>query len=178
MWLAILSVLVTMIFLLRMQGRIWWCKIGDYSLWSGDIFGSHNSQHLFDPYSFTHVLHGFLGCWLITLIFRKVPFAWQLFLMIFFESCWELLENSSFVIERYRTATISLDYYGDSIINSISDVLCCSFGFWLAFKLKFRWSLGVFLLTEIVLIFLVHDSLLINILMLIYPIDAIKEWQK
>ena len=176
-WLAISAVLIVMVFLLRLQGRIWWCKQGDYAPWSSDIFGSHNSQHLFDPYSFTHVLHGVFYFWILDLIFRKMAWSWKLFIAIFLAASWEVFENSSFIIERYRAATISLDYFGDSILNSLCDVLCCSFGFWLAYKLKFWRSLALFLLTEIVLIFWIHDSLLINVLMLIYPIDAIKAWQ-
>ena len=89
----------------------------------------------------------------------------------------DLAENSTFVIERYRAATISLDYFGDSIINSLSDITCCATGFVIAYKLKFWKALALFLATETVLIFTIRDSLLINIVMLIYPIEAIKHWQ-
>ena len=166
-----------MLFLLRIQGRVWWCKQGDYSPWSSEIFGSHNSQHFIDPYSFTHVLHGILFFWIISLIFKKMPFAWQFVLSVLIEAGWEVLENSTFIIERYRAATISLDYFGDSIINSFSDVLCCGLGCWIAYKLKFWRSLAFFLITEILLIIFIRDSLLINILMLVYPLDVIKNWQ-
>jgi len=103
--------------------------------------------------------------------------AWRLALAVFVESAWEITENSSYVIQRYREETISLDYFGDSIINSLSDILCCATGFTIGYKLKFWRSLALFLLTEIVLIFWIRDSLLINILMLIYPVEAIKHWQ-
>lgn len=103
--------------------------------------------------------------------------AWRLFLAVFVESSWEVAENSSYVIERYREETISLSYFGDSIINSFSDIICCATGFAIAYKLKFWKSLALFLATEAILIAWIHDSLLINILMLIYPIDAIRRWQ-
>jgi hypothetical protein len=163
--------------LLFLQGRIWWCKLGDYSPWSSDAWGKHNSQHLLDPYSFTHILHGVLFFWLASLIFRKKSFLWQLALAIFAESAWEVLENTNQVIEHYRTATLALDYYGDSITNSLGDILCAGLGFWLAFKLKFWRSLLLFLLIEIVLLVWIKDSLLLNIVMLIHPIEAVKAWQ-
>jgi len=163
--------------LLLFQGRVWWCKLGDYSPWSSDAWGKHNSQHLLDPYSFTHLLHGFLFFWLISLIFRKMPIVWQFALAIFVECAWEVVENSKQVIEHYRTATLALDYYGDSIINSIGDIFCAGLGFWLAFKLRFWRSLLLFLLIEIVLLAWIKDSLLLNIVMLIYPLEAVKAWQ-
>ena len=164
-------------FVLLLQGRVWWCQAGDYSPWAWDIWSTHNSQHLVDPYSFTHILHGVLEFWLIGLVFRKVPMAWRLLIAVVIEASWEVAENSTFVIERYRAATISLDYFGDSIINSMSDIFCCATGFVIAYKLKFWKSVALFLATETVLIFWIHDSLLINIIMLIYPIEAIKVWQ-
>lgn len=163
---------------LYFQGRIWWCKLGDYSPWSSDAWGKHNSQHLFDPYSFTHILHGVLFFWLVNLVFRKMPILWQFTLAISVECMWEILENTNRVIEHYRTATLALDYYGDSIINSLGDILSCGLGFWLASKLRFWRSLALFLLIEIVLLIWIRDSLLLNILMLIYPIEAVKQWQK
>lgn len=174
---AILTIVILTVVQLYHQGRIWWCKWGDYSPWSSDAWGKHNSQHLFDPYSFTHVLHGVLYFWLVSLIFRKLPLAWQFVLTILVECAWEILENTNAVIEHYRTATLALDYYGDSITNSLGDVFCCGLGFWLAYKLKFRRSLLLFLLIEIVLLVWIHDSLLLNIIMLIHPIEAIKQWQ-
>ncbi len=115
--------------------------------------------------------------WLISLIFRKVPVLWQFALAIFVECAWEVLENTNQIIEHYRAATLALNYYGDSITNSMGDIFCCGVGFWLAFKLKFWRSVALFLLIEIVLLFWIHDSLLLNIVMLIHPIDAVKAWQ-
>ncbi|MEJ7860299.1 MAG: DUF2585 family protein [Pyrinomonadaceae bacterium] len=178
-YLLLLTVIIGAIFVLYCQGRIWWCKWDTpIYLWSSDAWGTHNSQHLFDPYSLTHVLHGlgFYGI-LYSVFRRKIPLAWLLFITVFAESAWEVLENSKSVIERYRAATISLEYFGDSITNSFGDIFCCIVGFLIAHKLGFRRSLALFALIEIVLIFWIHDSLLINILMLIHPIEAIKTWQ-
>lgn len=163
--------------ILWMQGRVWWCKEGDLAPWSWNIWSSHNSQHFIDAYSFTHILHGVLEFWLIGLVFFKLPMAWRFMIAVFIESMWEVVENTNRVIEHYRTVTMSLDYFGDSILNSIADIVCCGLGFWTAFKVKFWWSLALFLTTELILILTIRDSLLINILMLLYPIEAIKQWQ-
>lgn len=176
-WLLVLLTVVVMVVQLRLQGRIWWCNLGDYSLLSSDAWGSHNSQHLFDPYSLTHILHGVLYFWLISLVFCKMPLVWQFFLATFVESAWEVLENTNAVVEHYRTATLALNYFGDSVFNSVGDVLSSAVGFWIAYKLRFWRSLALFVLTEIVLLFWIRDSLLVNIILLIYPIEAIKTWQ-
>jgi hypothetical protein len=141
------------------------------------VWSRHNSQHLIDAYTFTHVLHGILEFWLIGLVFRRVPLAWRLVIAIFIESSWEVAENTSYVINRYREATISLDYFGDSIVNSLGDIAGCLTGFLIAHKLRFWRSAVLFLATELVLIFTIRDSLLLNILMLLYPLDVVKQWQ-
>lgn len=145
--------------------------------WSWNIWSTHNSQHIIDPYSFTHVLHGVLEFWLIGLIFPRVPLAWRFFMAIFIESSWEVAENTSYVIQRYREETMSLDYFGDSIINSLADIACCGLGFLIAYKLRFWKSLVLFVATELLLILTIRDSLIINIIMLIWPIEALKNWQ-
>lgn len=176
-WILILGVTILAVFLLRMLGRVWWCQAGDYAPWSWEVWSAHNSQHVIDPYTFTHILHGILFFWIASLIFRKMPLAWRLLIAISFESAWEVAENTNAVIQRYREATISLDYYGDSIINSIGDIFSFAFGFWLANKIRFWLSLGFFVLVEIILLFWIKDSLILNIIMLIYPLEWIKRWQ-
>ena len=128
-WIAVSLVVVAATVLLSFQGRVWWCQAGDYSPWSWNIWSTHNSQHVVDPYSFTHVLHGVLEFWLIGLVFRRMPLAWRFFVAILIESSWEVAENTSYIINRYREATISLDYFGDSIINSLADIVACASGF-------------------------------------------------
>lgn len=176
-WLAIVAVLAIAVFQLRHQGRTWWCSCHQYFLWAGEIWSSHNSQHLFDPYSFTHVLHGFAFCWLLTLGLPRLTPAWRLWLATLLEAAWEVFENTEFVIQRYREETAALGYTGDSVFNSLGDILTCILGFMIAQRLGFKRSILVFAVTEVLLLLWIRDSLLLEILMLIYPIDALKAWQ-
>jgi hypothetical protein len=176
-WIVIISIFVMLALQLRFQGRVWWCACGEPNPWSGNVQSRHNSQHLFDPYSLTHISHGIVLCQLLTLIGSKRPLAWRLAIAAFMESLWEVFENTSFVIERYRTATISLDYYGDSIANSLGDVFVCLIGFIIAQRMRWWGALTFFLLVEGLALIWIRDSMLLNILMLVYPIDTIKSWQ-
>jgi Protein of unknown function (DUF2585) len=176
-WFAILVILLGTALVLRSQGRLWWCSCDYLLIWSGDPWSSDNSQHLLDPYSFTHVLHGFLLCGLLSLIGPRLSALWRLWLAVTIEALWELIENSEFVIRRYREETAALGYHGDTIVNSLADILLCGVGFVLAQRLGFRRTFAVFLLTEVTLAILIRDNLTLNIVMLIHPIDAIKEWQ-
>ncbi|MBP9664322.1 MAG: DUF2585 family protein [Pyrinomonadaceae bacterium] len=174
---AFVAIIAVSAIILSLQGRVWWCQAGDLVPWSWDIWTTHNSQHLIDPYAFTHVLHGVLEFWLLGLIFGRVPVAWRFVMAVMIEATWEIAENSSYIIERYRTVTLSLDYFGDSIINSLADIVCCAAGFGLAKRLGFLRSLIFFIATEVILILWIRDSLVINIIMLIYPIEGLKAWQ-
>jgi Protein of unknown function (DUF2585) len=176
-WLAIVAVLAATAYQLRSQGRLWWCSCDYLLLWSGDPWSSDNSQHLLDPYSFTHVLHGFVLCGVLALIVPWLSAAWQLWLAISIEALWEVLENSEFVIRRYRQETAALGYHGDTVVNSLSDILVCAVGFVLARNLGFSRTLALFVVLEVVLAIWIRDNLSLNILMLIHPIDAIKQWQ-
>jgi hypothetical protein len=176
-WLAIVLVLVVTAYQLRSQGRLWWCSCDYLLIWSGDPWSSDNSQHLLDPYSFTHVLHGFIFCGLLALIVPRLSPVWQLWLAVSIEAVWEVVENSEFVIRRYRQETAALGYHGDTIINSLADILLCGIGFVLARHLGFRRTFALFVLTEVGLAIWIRDNLSLNILMLIYPIDPVKEWQ-
>jgi hypothetical protein len=177
LWISVVLVFINSAIALKLQGRIWWCANDSYTPWSSDIWGRHNSQHLFDPYTFTHILHGFLYCALTALVFPKMKLGWRFFVALVIGALWELLENSVAVIERYRAVTISLDYFGDSILNSLADIFSCGLGFIIAHKLGWWRGAIYFLLTEIILLFWIHDSLIVNIIMLIHPIEAIKNWQ-
>ena len=176
-WLAIVVVLAATAYQLRSQGRLWWCSCDYLLLWSGDPWSSDNSQHLLDPYSFTHVLHGFVLCGLLALIVPRLSQIWQLWLAVSIEALWEVLENSEFVIRRYREETAALGYHGDTIVNSLGDILVCGLGFVLARRLGLRRTLVLFVVTEVVLAIWIRDNLTLNILMLIYPIEGVKEWQ-
>lgn len=170
-------IVLLMIVLLRAQGRLFICACGEVQIWTSDTCSSNNSQHLLDPYSFTHVLHGVMFFWLITLLFRRMARGRQVLLALLLEAVWEVIENSSFIIDRYRTATAALGYQGDTVVNSIGDLLCALVGYLIARKLGVRRSLILFLLVELILILWIHDSLLLQILMLLRPIEAIKLWQ-
>jgi len=174
---AIGLVLLLVVVLLRTEGRKFLCDCGHFAIWTSDTCSAQTSQQLFDPYSFTHVLHGFLFFWLIALLFRRLTASWQICLALLLEGAWEVFENTRFVIDKYRTETAALGYTGDTIVNSLGDLACALAGFILARKLGLRWSLIVFVLVEVVLALSIHDSLLLQILMLIRPVEAIKLWQ-
>ena len=175
--LATSIVVLAMIVLLRLEGRYFICTCGHFALWVSDWCSSNTSQQLLDPYSFTHILHGFLFFWLMLLLFRRLSGAWQFWLALLLESAWEVFENTSFVINKYRTETAALGYQGDTIVKSLGDLACALVGFLIARKLGFWRSVIVFLLVEVVLTLWIHDSLLLQILMLVRPVAAIKSWQ-
>lgn len=139
---------------------------------------SHNtSQWIADPYSASHVLHGIFLYWLVLPLRRWLSAGGRLNAATVIESCWELLENSPAVIERYRANTASLDYFGDSILNSSCDILCAVAGFWLAWRFGWKWMVAVVLAIELLMLYFVRDNLTLNILMLLYPSESIKHWQ-
>lgn len=175
--LATAAVVVATIAQLRAQGRRWWCACGQWSVLSGDAWGSHNSQHVFDPYSLTHLLHGVLFCGIAALALPRLALRWRLVLGVGVECAWEIFENSAFVIARYRAATAARGYEGDSIANSVGDILSCVLGFWLASRLGPWKSLALFLAVELLLLAWIRDSLLLNTVMLLYPLDAVRAWQ-
>lgn len=166
---------------LRSQGRLWWCGCRS-SVWTSEAWSSLTSQTFLDPYSFTHLLHGFMLAGLLLLLFRfvvkrNVLTSWRLVIAMTLEALWEILENTNAVIDRYREATAALGYQGDSVVNSLGDMVCCAAGLLIARKLGWLRSLPIFLATEIVLLFWIRDSLILEIIMLIHPFDAIKQWQ-
>jgi hypothetical protein len=150
---------------------------GKFGLWEGNIWSSENSQRLVDPYSFSHIAHGILFYAALWLVARKLPVRHRLLIALALEAGWEMLENSPLIINRYREATISLGYVGDSVLNSLSDVLMMTIGFLFAFRVPARVSVAAVILMEIGCALWVRDNLTLNIIMLIHPFDAIKHWQ-
>ena len=175
--LTTLAVLVATAAQLHWQGRQWWCACGEWNLWTSDAWGPHNSQHLLDPYSLTHVLHGLILGGVLALAAPRLRRGWRLVLAVCVECAWEIFENSAFVISRYRAATASQDYQGDTVANSMGDILSCVVGFWLASRLGWWKSLVLFVAIEVLLLFWIRDNLLLNIVMLICPLKAIRVWQ-
>lgn len=159
------------------MGRQLWGTSGTVGLWSGDIWSSHNSQFLVDPYSFTHITHGVLLYGLLSLVLKVAPGPTRLLIAVGLESLWEVIENTNTVIERYRAATISLNYYGDSIVNSMGDILACILGFVLASRLPRRITIIGTIALEIFLLIWTRDNLTLNVVMLIHPMRALTLWQ-
>lgn len=175
---AVLVLMLASAALLHGMGQPWWCAQGDLTPWSSAVNSPHNSQHLVDPYTLTHVLHGIAFYALVwALAGGRLSPRQRFLLAMAVEAAWEIFENTDFVIQRYREATISLDYFGDSVINSLGDILACAAGYLMAAGLPLWGSVATFAGIEILLLLWIRDSLLLNILMLLWPIEAIKHWQ-
>ena len=178
--LALLLVAVAAAILLAM-GREPICKCGYVKFWQGQVFSSENSQHIADWYTFSHIIHGFLfygQFWLIRRVTGlPISFGVALLLSIVVESAWEITENSPAVIDHYRSATISLDYYGDSVLNSVCDILSMVLGFVIARLAPVWLTVSSALAMELIVGWLIRDNLTLNVIMLLWPMDWIKAWQ-
>lgn len=158
-------------------GRTLWGSPGVPSLATSQANGHFTSQSFVDPYSLTHVSHGLLLFGAVRLVARQMPVPQVRVAVMAMEGVWEMVENSDFIIRRYRATTISQDYYGDSIANSLGDMLACLVGLWAASRLSTRLSVVIFFSIELALLWLIKDSLLVNVIMLIFPISEIRSWQ-
>jgi hypothetical protein len=176
-WLVTVAILVAHVGLLRAEGRRWWCACGQPNLWTADARGPHNSQHLFDPYSFSHVSHGVLFFGLLWLVARRLPVGWRFCLAVALEVAWEVAENSDAVIDRFRTGTAAVGYRGDTVANSVGDVLSCMVGFVLARWLGLWWSVALVVVIEAALLIWIRDNLVLDVVMLVHPVEAIRAWQ-
>lgn len=165
-----------------LMGRLPICKCGYVLPWYNYANGPGNSQHLADWYTFSHIVHGILFYWFIWLISTKIfrtrlPMQTGLILAIIIECAWEILENSPLIIDRYRTATMALDYYGDSIINSVMDCVWMILGFLIAWRIRWQYSFTLIIALELFAAYFIRDNLTLNVIMLIFPIESVKVWQ-
>ncbi|MDE0922254.1 DUF2585 domain-containing protein [Aurantimonas coralicida] len=175
--LAALAIVVATAAILLTMGRTPICECGTIKLWHGVVVSSENSQHLSDWYSPSHLIHGFLFFFAGWLVLRRASFGTRLILALVVECAWEIAENTDAVIQRYREATIALDYYGDSVLNSVADIGFMVLGFWLASRLPVWLTVTIAVGLEIFVGWMIRDNLTLNVLMLLWPLDAVKAWQ-
>ena len=176
--LAVTVVVIVTTVVIRLEGRRWFCECENLRFVIASAWSSHTSQHLFDPYSLSHVQHGLVFFWALLWLAPKLSWQARLVAATAIEAGWEMLENSQFIVNRYRDATAALGYEGDSAVNVLGDVIACVLGFAVARRLGWRGTLVLFFGIEIGLVLAIRDSLLLNILMLFYPLEAVKQWQR
>jgi Protein of unknown function (DUF2585) len=176
---ACIGIIAAAAIILLLMGREPICKCGYVKLWHGDVVSSENSQHLSDWYSPSHVIHGFIFYCALWLLSRWIPMSIgvRLILAVAIESGWELIENTDFLIDRYRGTTVALDYYGDSVINSVSDILFMVFGFFLASRLPVWLTVTLAVALELFVGTMIRDNLTLNVVMLLWPVQSILDWQ-
>ena len=177
-WLAVTFVIILVqVASQYLMGRLWICECGYVKLFEAGVNTPGNSQHLFDWYTPSHIIHGFLFYGLGWLVLRRKPLTAKLALAALIEAGWEILENSPLVIDRYRTATMAVGYSGDSILNSGMDMVAMIAGFFFAARAPIWLTVVLTIAFEIMTAIIIRDNLTLNVVMLVWPIEAVKTWQ-
>jgi len=176
-WLIALVMIALCAAILLANGRPAICTCGEIKLWTGAVQSADNSQHIADWYTPSHVIHGFLFFWFGSVFLRRNPFGERYLMAVAIEAAWELLENSQFIIDRYREATFAFGYNGDSVLNSVADLGWMSLGFLIARRLTVWATVAIALSFELLTLWTIRDNLTLNIVMLVAPVDAIRVWQ-
>ena len=153
------------------------CACGHVDVWHGIVTDAENSQHLFDWYTFSHIIHGILFYGLFTLLFPRLPLRYRLLMMVGLEATWEIIENSPWIIERYREQALAHGYFGDSIVNSLSDACAAVCGFLIASRVRVWISIALIIVLELLALYAIRDNLTLNIIQLVHPLPAIGVWQ-
>jgi hypothetical protein len=172
-----IGVIAVAALVLLAMGREPVCKCGYVKLWHGVVVSSENSQHISDWYTPSHVIHGFVFYGLLWLVARRLHVGMRLVLATIVEAVWEIVENTDWIINRYRETTISLDYYGDSVLNSVSDIAFMVLGFLIAARLPIWLTIAIAVAFELFVGGVIRDNLVLNVIMLLWPLDAIRAWQ-
>ena len=176
-WAALAVIAAGMAASLVGLGRNLICQCGYVKLWHGEVISSENSQHIFDWYSPSHILHGLVFYMALHFLLPRMSIGWRLVVAAAVEAAWEVVENTSWIIDRYREDTIALDYYGDSVLNSLSDMSMMVLGFIIASRAPVWVSVCLFIAAELIVGLIILDGLLLNIVMLLYPLDWVRQWQ-
>ncbi|MSO70399.1 MAG: DUF2585 family protein [Alphaproteobacteria bacterium] len=162
---------------LLIMGQPFFCACGTLKLWHGLASSPETSQHLLDWYSLSHVIHGVIFYGLLWLAAPRRALGPRLILAVMAEGGWEILENTPFLIDRYRQSALAQGYFGDSIVNSLSDSLSMATGFAFAHKLPWWSSLALVLALEAFAGYMIRDNLSLNIIHLVAPNAALSRWQ-
>lgn len=176
-WFATLLVLAAAATTLTLMGRVPICTCGTIKLWHGVVNSAENSQHISDWYSFSHIIHGFLFFAALKWLLPRVPLGWRLVIATMIEASWEILENTPMVIDRYREATMAFGYSGDSVLNSMSDIAMMIIGFLFAARVRARFWIPIAIAFELFTLWRIRDNLALNVLMLVAPVETIRDWQ-
>jgi hypothetical protein len=179
-WWAVAALVAVTCAVLLVMGRVPICTCGYVKPWHGVVLSAENSQHLADWYTFSHVIHGFAFYGLLWLVGGRLGWSvgLRLVLAVALEATWEIVENTPTIIDRYRAQTIALDYYGDSVVNSVADIAAMAVGFLAAWRLPLLLIVGLTVVMEVGVGWWIRDNLLLNILQLVHPLDAVLEWQR